>query len=77
MGDAINETSEVSIRLPDLPKIMDKANAVIDIIAEDKCNQNTFDYQSLREDELKLELLRNKLLSGILVLVILILIVFK
>ena len=68
---------DVAIKLPDLPLIMDKANEVMTLIAEGKFNPNTLAYQSLREEELKLELMRNKILGGVLVLVIFVLIVFK
>jgi ubiquinone biosynthesis protein len=76
-GEAVSEASEVLKRLPDLPKIMDRANDVMTLIAEGKFNPNTLAYRSLREEELKLELIRNKILGGVLVLVIFILIVFK
>jgi ubiquinone biosynthesis protein len=76
-NEAIDNASEVLKRLPDLPIIMDRANNVMALIAEGKFNPNTLAYQSLREEELKLELMRNKILGGILVLVIFILIVFK
>ena len=76
-GEVINDASEVLKRLPDLPIIMDKANNVLTLLAEGKFNPNTLAYQSLREEELKLELMRNKILGGILILVIFILIVFK
>ncbi len=76
-GEVISEASEVLKRLPDLPIIMDKANDVMTLIAEGKFNQNTLAYRSLREEELKLELMRNKILGGVLVLVIFVLLVFK
>ena len=69
-SEIIDNTSEVIKKLPDLPIIMDKANDVITLIAEGKFNPNTLAYRSLREEELKLELVRNKLVIGILVLVI-------
>jgi len=56
---------------------MDKANDVMTLIAKGKFNPNTLAFHSLREEELKLKLMRNKMLGGILVLVIIILIVFK
>ena len=71
------DASEIIKKLPDLPKIMDRANDVMTLMAEGKFNPNTLAYQNLREEELKLELMRNKMISGILVLVIFILIVFK
>jgi ubiquinone biosynthesis protein len=77
VSEVVDEASEVLKRLPDLPIIMDKANDVMTLLAEGKFNPNTLAYQSLREEELKLELMRNKILGGILVLVIFILIVFK
>ena len=76
-SEVINDASEVIKRLPDLPNIMDKANDVMTLIAQGKFDPNTLSYHSLKEEELKLELMRNKILGGILVLVIIILIVFK
>ena len=76
-GEAINEASEDLKRLPDLPVIMDRANDVMTLIAEGKFNPNSLSYQNLRGEELKLELIRNKILGGVLVLVIFVLLVFK
>jgi ubiquinone biosynthesis protein len=76
-SDVLNEASEVFKRLPDLPVIMDKANDVMTLITEGKFNPNTLAYRSLKEEELKLELMRNKILGGVLVLVIFVLLVFK
>ena len=76
-SEVVNEASEVLKRLPDLPIIMDKANDVMTLIAGGKFNPNTLAYRSLRDEELKLELMRNKILGSVLVLVIFILIVFK
>ena len=76
-SEVVNKASEVLSRLPDFPIIMDKANDVMTLISEGKFNPNTLAYKSLREEELKLELMRNKILGGVLVLVIFVLIVFK
>jgi len=76
-SEVISEASEVLKRLPDLPVIMDKANDVMTLIAEGKFNPNTLAYSSLKEEELKLKLMRNKMVGSILVLVIFILLVFK
>ena len=76
-GDFINDASEVIKRLPDLPNIMDKANDVMTLIAEGKFNPHTLAYLSLKEEELKLELMRNKILGAVLILVIFALLVFK
>jgi len=75
--EAINETSEILKRLPEFPKIMDRANDVMKLMAEGKFDPNTLAFRSLKEEELKLELMRNKILGGILLLVIFILLVFK
>jgi ubiquinone biosynthesis protein len=77
VSEIVNEASEVLKRLPDLPIIMDKANDVMSLLAEGKFNPNTLAYRSLREEELKLKLIRNKMLGGVLVLVIFVLLVFK
>ena len=76
-GEAINDASEVLKRLPILPIMMDRANNIMTLMAEGKFNPNTLAYRSLKEEELKLELMRNKIIGGVLVLVIFILIVFK
>jgi len=76
-NEFVNEASEVFKRLPDLPTIIDRANDVMTLIAEGKFNPNTLAYRSLKEEELKLELMRNKILGGVLILVIIVLIVFK
>ena len=76
-SEIFNEASEVIKRLPELPKIMDKANDVMTLIAQGKFNPNTLAYSGLKEEELKLELIRNKILGGVLVLVIFVLLVFK
>ena len=76
IGEVASEASEVLKRLPELPIIMDKANDVMSLIAEGKFNPNMLKNNSLREEELKLELMRSKMIGGVLVLVIFVLIVF-
>jgi hypothetical protein len=71
-----DNASEVFKRLPDLPILMDRANDVMSLLAEGKFNPNTMAYHSLKNEELKLEIMRNKILGGILVLVIFGIIVF-
>ena len=77
VDDVVNNAAEVLRRLPDFPIIMDKANDVMTLISEGKFNPNTTAYHSLKNEELKIEIMRNKILGGILVLVIFALIVFK
>ena len=76
-GEFVSEAAEVIKRIPDLPMIMDKANDVMTLISEGKFNPNTFAYRSLKEEKLKLEIMRNKILGGVLILVIFVLMVFK
>ena len=76
LGEAYHNTSEIIKRLPDLPKIMDKANEAITLIAEGKFDPNSLAYYSLKEKELNLKLMRSKIFIVILVLVIISLIVF-
>ena len=75
-SEVLRDTSEIFKRIPDLPNIMDKANDVMTLIAEGKFNPNTMAYHSLKNEELKLEIMRNKILGGILILVIFVVIVF-
>jgi ubiquinone biosynthesis protein len=76
-SEVISNASEVFKKIPDLPLIMDKANDVMTLIAEGKFNPNTMAYHSLKNEELKLEIFRNKILGGVLILVIIAVIVFK
>ena len=76
-GEAVNNASEVLKRLPNLPIIMDRANDVMTLITEGKFNPNTMAYNSLKNEELKLGIIRNKILGGVLILVIFAFVVFK
>ena len=76
VSEALKDTSEIFKRIPDLPNILDKANDVMTLISEGKFNPNTLSYENLKNEELKLEIMRNKILSGVLVLVIFAVIVF-
>ena len=75
-GEAFGNASEILKRIPDLPIIMDRANDVMTLITEGKFNPNTLAYHGLKNEELKLEIMRNKILGGVLVLVIFVVIVF-
>ena len=77
VNEFVNETSEILKKLPNFPIMMDRANDVMTLIAEGKFNPNNLSYRNLKEEELKLELMRNKILGGVLVLVIFALLVFK
>ena len=77
INDVFSDASEILKRIPELPKIMDKANEAITLMADGKFNPNSQNYHYLKEEELKFKLMRNKLFIGILIIVIFILIVFK
>jgi ubiquinone biosynthesis protein len=77
ISETADNASEVLKRLPNLPIVMDRLNDVMALIAEGKFNPNTLLYKGLKEEELKLQLIRNKVLGAVLVLVIFALIVFK
>ncbi|MDC1476486.1 2-polyprenylphenol 6-hydroxylase, partial [Pelagibacteraceae bacterium] len=77
VNEIVDEASEVLKRLPELPIIMDRANDVMALMAEGKFNPNSLAYRSLKEEELKLELTRNKMLGAVLILVIFVLLVLK
>jgi len=77
VNEFVNETSEILKKLPNFPVMMDRANDIMTLIAEGKFNPNNLSYRNLREEELKLELIRNKILGGVLVLVIFVLLVLK
>jgi ubiquinone biosynthesis protein len=74
--EVVTNAAEVLKRLPDFPIIMDRANDVMTLISEGKFNPNTMAYHSLKNEELKLEIIRNKILGGVLILVIFAVIVF-
>ena len=77
VNEIVNETSEILKKIPNLPVMMDRANDVMTLIAEGKFNPNNLSYRNLKEEELKLQLMRNKILGGVLILVIFALLVFK
>jgi hypothetical protein len=76
-SEIANEASDIFKKLPNLPHILERANDVVNLMAEGKFNPNTLAYRSLKEEELKLQLERNKILIGVLALVIFSLMVFK
>ena len=76
ISETINNASEVIKRLPEFPKIIDKANQALTLIAEGKISPHSASYNSLKEEELKMKLFRNNFGFGFLILVIIILLVF-
>ena len=77
INETIESTSDVLKKLPEFPKIMDKANQALTFLAEGKLSPNSLSNYSLKEEELKIKLFRNNLISSFLVVVIFLLLVFK
>ena len=56
ISETIKETSEVIKRLPEFPKMMDKANQALTYLASGKIPDNSNSYSALKEKELELNL---------------------
>jgi len=74
--ETLKDSSEVLKRLPELPKIMDKANQALTFMASGQIPQNSNSYSALKEKELEMKSFRNQSIVGILLLVFLGFIVF-
>jgi len=73
---AINTSSEILKRIPDLPNFMDKANYALQLLAEGKLNLGLRNNKGLEIEEMKLKNLRNNIIISFLGIVIAILLVF-
>ena len=76
INEAIDTSSEILKRIPDLPGFMDKANYALQLIAEGKLNLIPSNKSSLEIEELKIKSFRNNILILILGIVIFGLLVF-
>ena len=76
LNENIKNTAEVIKRLPELPKIMDKANQALTYFASGQIPQNSNSYIVLNEKKAEMIALRNQTTIGLLILVILGLLVF-
>ena len=74
--DSLKDSAEVIKRLPELPKIMDKANQALTFMASGQIPQNSNSYSALKEKELEMKSFRNQSIIGLLLLVFLGIIVF-
>jgi len=74
--ESLKESTEILKRLPELPKIMDKANQALSYFASGKIPQNSNSYSALKEKELEMKSFRNQSIIGLLLLVFLGFIVF-
>jgi len=69
ISETLKETSEVIKRLPEFPKMMDKANQALTYLASGKIPDNSNSYSALKEKELELKSFRNQSIVGLLLLV--------
>ncbi len=76
ISETLKETSEAIKRLPEFPKMMDKANQALTYLASGKIPDNTNSYSALKEKELELKSFRNQSIVGLLLLVFFAFIVF-
>ena len=76
INEAIDTSSEILKRIPDLPGFMDKANYALQLIAEGKLNLIPSNKSSFEIEELKIKSFRNNILILILGIVIFGLLVF-
>ena len=74
--ETLKESAEVLKRLPELPKIMDKANQALTFMASGQIPQNSKSYSALKNKELEMKSFRNQSIIGLLLLVFLGFIVF-
>ena len=76
LTDTLTDSAEVLKRLPELPKIMDKANQALTYLASGNIPQNSNSYSALKEKESEMKSFRNQSIIGLLLLVFLGFIVF-
>ena len=76
IGNILKDTSEVFKKLPELPRVMDKANQALSFLASGQIPRNSNTYSSLNEKKMELKSFKNQSIIGLLFLVILSIIVF-
>ena len=76
INETLQNTSEVIKRLPEFPKIMDKANQALSYLASGQIPQNSNSYTALSNKRSEMLAFRNQSVIVILILVILGLLVF-
>ncbi len=74
--ETLKDSAEVFRRLPDFPKIMDKANQALTFLASGQIPHNSNSYSALKDKELEIKSFRNQSIIGLLLLVFLSFIVF-
>ena len=77
ISEAINTTGQVIDRLPELPKLMDKASKALELLATGATSANSEISKNLRFEKLKIKNQKNKIIISFLSVVILLLVVFN
>ena len=76
LNETLKESAEVLKRLPEFPKIMDKANQALTFMASGQIPQNSNSYSALNEKKLEMKSFRNQSIIGLLLVVFLGIMVF-
>ena len=76
LTETLKDSAEIIKKLPELPKIMDKANLALTYLASGQIPQSSNSYSALKEKELEMKSFRNQSIVGLLLLVFLGFIVF-
>ena len=73
---ALNTSSEIIKRIPDLPKLMDRADYALKLMAEGKLNLAISNNKNLEVEQMKLKNFRNNIIISFFSVVIVFLLVF-
>ena len=76
LTDTLKDSAEALKKLPELPKIMDKANQALTFMASGKIPQESNSFSALNEKKIEMKSFRNQSIIGLLLLVFLGIIVF-
>jgi len=76
LTDTLKNSAEILKKLPELPKIMDKANQALTFMASGKIPQESNSFSALNEKKVEMKSFRNQSIIGLLLLVFLGFIVF-
>ena len=76
LTETLKDSAEVLKKIPELPKIMDKANQALTFMASGKIPQESHSFSALNEKKVEMKSFRNQSIIGLLLLVFLGVIVF-
>ncbi len=76
LTDTLKDSAEVLKKLPELPKIMDKANQALTFLASGKIPHQSNSFSALNEKKNEMKSFRNQSIIGLLLLVFIVFIVF-